>query len=54
MQRKAESKAEAERRAGQREREGMFDTKFNFCPPIYEIFTVLLGKQDQLLADRCA
>ena len=31
MQRKAVSKAEAERRAGQRERENMFDTKLNFC-----------------------
>ena len=51
MQRKAVSKAEAERRAGQRERENMFDTKLNFCllGKIYKLHCIILLAAEQTL-----
>ena len=51
MQRKAVSKAEAERRAGQRERENMFDTKLNFCflGKIYTLHCIILLAAEQTL-----
>ena len=51
MQRKAVSKAEAERRVGQRERENMFDTKLNFCllGKIYKLHCIILLAAEQTL-----